>query len=92
MKKITVTGVSVNMTAGDWELYTNKPGARDAAIELNRTFEDSVAAGLNADQIRKAMWVVMKKHEDLGALDSEPLYHLDVLMHKAGFTEHRRPL
>lgn len=79
MKRLTVTGVTVHMTADDWDLY-DSPGRNDAAIEINEAFQDGVAASMSPKELQSYVFKVMKKHEDLGATDSEPLYMLEWLI------------
>jgi hypothetical protein len=75
--------ITVNYTADDWELFCHEPGANDAAIELNRAVEEAINTSDNDREAYKKALVAFRKHEDLGALDSEPLYNLDLLINKA---------
>ena len=75
---------TVHITADEWELYTSHPGAREAAREINSAIE----AGFddynnrNLEAVRAAALKVMRKHVDLGALDSEPIWKLEQVLAK----------
>jgi len=79
MKKLVITGVKVNMTAEDWELYT-MPGAKGAAQKLNRTFANCIRTGMLRNATSSAMYKVMSELANFGAADSEPHYHLEKLL------------
>jgi hypothetical protein len=79
---IKITGVTVNMTASDWELYTSMRGSNIIAANLNRKFERCVKNGMTANETYSAMSKLMCKYGKFGAADSEPFYHLSVLMRK----------
>jgi hypothetical protein len=82
MKKlIFITGVKVNMTAEDWELYT-MPGAKAAAQKLNRAFAACVRKGMSRNETETAMYTTMRALGNYGAADSEPYYHLRCLLTK----------
>lgn len=78
MKGLTITKrVSLSLSADDWELYTATPklaeACREAAEELNRTIEETVNAGGDRKQVWAALEPVTRRHEEVGARDSEPL-------------------
>jgi hypothetical protein len=71
----------IRMTADDWELY-DRPGRLDAAREINTAIEQAVAKGCARRETEAAALAVMRKHEDLGALDSEGIWHLENILDK----------
>lgn len=79
MSKLKITGVSLSMTADDWELYSG-PHAEEVAHAINTAFETAVAEGRDRKGVSEATMEVMRKHADDGAIDSEPLWHLDKLL------------
>ena len=71
--KFTITGVRVNLTACDWQLY-DKPGAEKIAKELNEAISNNVAKGRIVT--RQAAEAVMNKYDGFGTMDSEPRWVL----------------
>ena len=76
---IITTTVTCAMTADDWELY-DRHGRNDAAIELNTTFETLVNDHKQQCDVERGMLAVMRKHVHLGAMDSEPIWHLERML------------
>jgi len=67
--KVKITGVRIEMTAHDWELY-NIPGAEHVASILNAAIMENVAEGRVTT--RRAAEAVMDEYYHYGATDSEP--------------------
>ena len=83
MNGVTITKkVTLHMTAEDWELYCHVPGAHDAALHINRAIEAAFNEGVSQKELLAAALAEMRKHRNLGAMDSEPIYHLDKLVEK----------
>lgn len=55
-------------------------GATEAADYLNKTFEQAVNDGKSSREVETLMSQAMKEKEDFGTRDSEPLYHLELLL------------
>lgn len=68
------------LTADDWELYTTKEGAEEAAQAINNALAEAVNAGLPADQVEDHMHKVMMGIRGFGALDTEPRQVLRVIL------------
>jgi hypothetical protein len=72
--------VQITMSAEDWELYDG-PRADAAAAEINSVIEQAFNVdGKNRSQTMGAAFAAMKRFDELGALDSEPLRHLERLI------------
>jgi hypothetical protein len=68
--------ITVNLTPGDWQLYT-MPGDMLAARQLNQALEQLVNSGNDSTATRNSMLLVMEKLSQFGAADSEPIYTLE---------------
>jgi hypothetical protein len=83
MTKMTKTSrVTLHLTADDWDLY-DKPGRETAANEMNEAFGRAFNEGLPRAEVEDAVMAVMRKYDDLGAFDSEPVRMLEHLIDKA---------
>lgn len=75
MKNLVIrrsASIDVSFDADQWELY-DKPGRDDVATELNAALRDAVQApGATARSVEEAMQVIQRKHDRMGADDSEP--------------------
>ena len=83
MRYLTITGVEVKLTASDWELFTSKPGAEEAARHLNREFESLIRQGFSKEEVDSKMNALMETYSHLGARDTEPRYVLKQLLLEA---------
>jgi len=74
--------VELHYTADDWELYTvsHPVESQAAAWDINRAIEKSVNRGAVREQVRQDLEPVFKRHEDLGARDSEPRNHFESIL------------
>jgi hypothetical protein len=88
MEKLEVVsrsiGVKINLTADDWQLY-DKPGAKAAAVKINRRLEE-VLLDATGDWYSRC-YEVMSKAGIYGATDTEPLVVLDELLARLGLME-----
>ena len=73
---------ALTLSADDWELYTNKPGAEKVAQQLNTAFMSAVNNGLSAGEVEDSIHQVMNALKQFGAYDTEPRYVLRVLLRK----------
>jgi 3-deoxy-D-arabino-heptulosonate 7-phosphate (DAHP) synthase len=72
--------LTIPRTADGWDLYSESPGADEAADTLSRLLEEKLTAayrvGLNdeenAGRIRQEMYEEMEVFRTLGARDTEP--------------------
>lgn len=72
--------LDIPRTADEWDLYSDKPGAEEAAETLGAKLEELLLAAYSADncthaeavRIRDLMYVEMAKFEGIGASDTEP--------------------
>ena len=80
MRNLTIrrsANIDVSFTADQWELY-DKPGRDEAVAELNAALRDAVnAPGSTEQSVLDAMQIVQRKHDKLGADDSEPQHLID---------------
>jgi hypothetical protein len=74
--------VDITDTAYQWELYTDNPMAEVAAEQINRAFENYVNQGMNKDRVRQMMYAVLENYSDVGAYDSEPVWHMEFILDK----------
>ena len=72
----------ITLTADDWELYSHRRGAVNAAIRINKTIERAIAQGVTRRETETRALAVMHQLADLGAIDSEPLRHLEEVLNK----------
>lgn len=81
MRRVTIQSVvTISRTADDWELYSHRSGAEQAAQDINAAIEKAFNSGRPRYETERLAMAAMRTHVDLGALDSEPLAHLDELM------------
>jgi hypothetical protein len=72
--------LDIPRTADEWDLYSDKPGAEEAAETLGAKLEELLLAAhsdnncthAEAVRIRDLMYVEMAKFEGIGASDTEP--------------------
>ncbi len=74
--------ITVDMSADDWELYSSIPEAEEAAYEISKSIERAYNAGGKRSEVEHSAMAVMRKYAELGAVDSEPLYHLRRILDK----------
>lgn len=74
--------VHLNLTADDWELYTESKDCTNAANAINEAIETAFNSGADLPTVRKAAWKVMHAYRFYGAEDSEPLWKLDHLLNQ----------
>lgn len=70
----------LDYTADDWELYADKPGANEVAEDINQAIVETFNLGRPRTEVAARALETMRKHEDYGATDSEPLYHLEKIL------------
>jgi hypothetical protein len=73
------TTITVHATAADWQLY-DLPGREDAAIALNKRFEELVNKGAKRSEVRNGMR--LSDYANLGAVDTEVRYFVEDLLDK----------
>jgi hypothetical protein len=71
----------IDASADDWDLY-DKPGRQEAATALNEHFENLVNRGSTRDEVETGMLPKMKEYSELGAVDTEGICFLEVLLDK----------
>ena len=72
--------LDIPKTADEWDFYSDKPGAEEAAETLGAKLEELVLAARAANnctldearRIRDLMYIEMDKYEGIGARDTEP--------------------
>ena len=72
--------LDIPRTADEWDIYSDKPGAEEAAETLGAKLEELLLAAFSANnctheeavRIRDIMYAEMAKFEGLGASDTEP--------------------
>lgn len=69
----------LHLTADEWDLYTvsHPREAERAAQAINAAIEEAVNGGCSREETRLRAQEVMRKDEDLGAFDTEPLDKLE---------------
>ena len=72
--------VRVELTPGQWELYTHLPGVQRAAGVLNRAFERTVNQGYSKEVVRRTLLGVMRRYHEQGADDPECRETLETLL------------
>lgn len=77
----------IRLSARDWELFCDMPGANKAARAINSAFMEAVNDGCNQDEVREAVFAVMSEHSSLGAQDTEPRATLEDLLDMVFGTE-----
>ncbi len=82
MKGLTISKqATLSLTADDWQLYTSMPGVNDVAMNMNL----EVASLLNSSATYAEFWSkenVLKKYDNFGARDSEPMWVLEQIAAK----------
>lgn len=76
----TSADLDIPRTADEWDIYSDKPGAEQAAAALGDKLEELLRAALQANnrtheeavRIRDLMYAEMEKYEGIGATDTEP--------------------
>jgi hypothetical protein len=74
--------VKLSLTADQWQLYADMPGAKAAARKIN----SEVAKALNKGDI-KAAYESLRKFRQFGATDTEPCCVLLSIMEKMGLED-----
>lgn len=70
----------LDLTAEDWDLFSDNPHAEAVAENLNNTFMACVNQGYNKHQTIVKMTHIMNINRKLGANDTEPRRVLDELL------------
>jgi hypothetical protein len=81
MRVIRTITVTIDASADDWDLY-NKSGRHEAATALNEHFEELVNRGCTRNEVEKGMLPKMKEYSELGAIDTEGISFLELLLDK----------
>ncbi len=76
----TIT-VMIDASADDWELY-DKRGRDVAAIALNEHFMQLVNKRCTRDEVETGMWPKLREYGELGAVDSEGIRFVELLLDK----------
>lgn len=74
--------IKLNLTAKQWQLYSDMPGVDDTAQAINVL----IAEELNAGRVNGA-YEVLQKFRRFGAADSEPYWVLENIVRKMGLAE-----
>ena len=74
--------VNINLSADEWELYTASMDCTEAAAELNKAMTEAINSSETADEAYKKLKGTFSKLGKFGASDSEPLYHMNDILHK----------
>ena len=74
--------IKLNLTAKQWQLYSDMEGVEDAAQAMNTL----IAEELNAGRVNGAC-EVLQKFRRFGAADSEPYWVLENIVRKMGLAE-----
>ena len=74
--------IKLNLTARQWQLYSDMDGVEDAATAMNVL----IAESLNAGRVNEA-YEVLQKFRRFGAADSEPYWVLEDIVQKMGLGE-----
>ena len=83
MRRLDITRtvkVNCDLSADEWELFTDSMDCTVAAETLNSTFNRLVNAGHTRRQVQNEMVRVMDEFSEYGASDSEPYYVLDYIL------------
>lgn len=75
--------ITCDLTAEQWDLYTSEypEDCRLAALDINRELEECINKRHHTkERTLRDMLVVMDRHQDVGACDSEPLYILEKIL------------
>ncbi len=90
MRGLTVTKqIRLDLSADQWELYASSYDCSLAAHDLNTAIELAVNAGLSKSAVYDQVMPVFRNYSNLGAMDSEPMYHLEAIL-DAIFPQPRR--
>ena len=69
--------IFIDMSADEWELFSDMPGADSVARELSINLQTLLnESGLTPGDIEHRMEALMDKWSEFGAADSEPLWHM----------------
>jgi len=83
MNEISIESkVKLNLTARQWQLYSDMDGVEDTAQAMNVL----IAESLNAGRVNEA-YEVLQKFRRFGAADSEPYWVLENIIRKMGLGE-----
>lgn len=78
---IEIGKVTVKLTAREWQLFSDKPGAKGSAQRLSRGVSKILSkAKTHADINALALKNLFLAESKFGATDSEPLYMLSVVV------------
>ena len=75
----------LHVSAEEWELYTSSypGGCQVAADEINEAIVEAFnKEDATLSSVMNASLSVMRKHSNLGAMDSEPMWRLERLLAK----------
>lgn len=84
-RDITITGVEVNLSASEWQLYTVSMDCTEAARALNKAASEALSCGDPA-RAYGIFSLAQNKWADFGAWDSEPRWEFERL-HRRVFGE-----
>ncbi len=86
-RRVTAT---INLTPDQWALYSSMEGVDVACEELNRAAEAAVAAARDPSQAMTLIYPTLRKWQEMGALDTEPLWTASALFNECfyGATRH----
>lgn len=72
---LTITRTAtVNLTANEWQLYSESMNCTRAAAALNAAAAEAINRSTTAAEAMKCFYPAMNKWADYGAADSEPYY------------------
>jgi hypothetical protein len=74
--------VEINLSADEWELYTVSMDCTEAAAELNKAMTEAINTSDTAAEAYRKSEGTFSKLANFGASDSEPLYHMNSILHK----------
>jgi hypothetical protein len=77
------TKINPELTAHDWELYSDKPGVKGVAKKINAALRKAVNKKDSTPQtVSMEMRPVLSSFSNFGADDTEPRYHLAMIIRK----------
>ena len=78
--KLQIT--KLDLTAEQWDLFTNSMDCTEAANALNETFKAAFNSGRDAMEIRTIMEIIQSNYSNYGAYDTEPTQVIEALIRK----------
>jgi hypothetical protein len=84
MNGLTITKrFAVNLTADQWQLYTESMDCTDAALQLNAGMTGILNSGLGISQAMNDAYALLGDFSKFGASDSEPIWVAERLIQEA---------